>query len=180
MYDRATISGQICTGKTTLFLGLKKRLGWSTFSASQFFRNYARTHGASLQKAEEQHVDITRQIDSQMQDMLKEKHNILLEGWMAGIMADDIPGVLKVLLVCDEEKRIERFMERDHVSSQEAAFKIQDREGSWKKKLTEIYNRSDFWDRSHYDLVVDTTNKSPEEVLTLVLRALGAQTPIGA
>jgi len=173
MYDRATISGQICTGKTTLFWSLQKILGWPMFSASQFFRDRARTQNVSLQKAEEQNSNITKEIDFEMQSLLKKKHNILLEGWMAGIMADDIPGVLKVLLVCDEEKRIERFMQREQISREEAINKIREREGSWEKKLEKIYNRNDFWDPKHYDLVIDTTNKSPQEILDAVLQALG-------
>jgi len=53
-YSKITISGKICTGKTTLFWDLQKKLNWPVFSTGQFFRDYARQHNLSLEKAEEQ------------------------------------------------------------------------------------------------------------------------------
>ncbi len=173
MYHKATISGQICTGKTTLFRSLEKVLEWPTFSASQFFRDRARTTHASLQKAEEQNTDITQEIDLKMQGMLKSQQNLLLEGWMAGIMADSIPGVLKILLTCQEDVRVSRFSLREKISLDAARLQIREREESWEQKLDKIYHRTDFWDPKNYDLVLDTTHRDPQNVLDVVMQALG-------
>lgn len=173
MYKKATISGQICTGKTTLFSDLEKTLGWTIFSAGHFFREYAKTKEISIENADEQNEKLTKEVDLHMQSMLKEKDNILLEGWMTGIMAQGIPEVLKILLTCDDEERIQRFMKREHVSKEEAMVSVRDRQGNWKKKLEKIYKRNDFFDPKNYDLVVDTTDKKSDEVLHIVLSALG-------
>lgn len=174
MYTKVTISGRICTGKTTLFWPLQKKLKWPTFSASQYFRDYSRTHGASLQKAEEQHPDLTREVDLRMKTLLSEQEHIILEGWMAGIMADQTPGVLRILLTCDDHERARRYAKRDSVSLDEAQEKIKEREASWTTKLSRIYGRSDFFDPENYNLIIDTTHRSLEETLALVYKTLGS------
>lgn len=173
MYNKVTISGRICTGKTTLFWLLQKKLGWPTFSASQYFRDYSRSTGVSLQKAEEQNPNLTREVDLRMKKLLEEEKHILLEGWMSGIMANAVPDVLRILLTCEDTERVRRCAKRDSLSSKEAKGKIAEREGSWMDKLTRIYGRDDFFDPKNYNLVIDTTHKSLEETLDLVLQALG-------
>lgn len=172
MYSKITISGQICTGKTTLFWELYKTLNWPTFSASHFFRDYARTHHVSLQKGEEQEGSLTKVIDYGMQELIKKEQHIILEGWMAGVMADKNPGVLRVLLVCEEKERVRRFAERENVSLQEAAVKVKEREENVYAKLKENYGRDDILDPKNYNLIVDTTKKTTPEVLNEVLAKL--------
>ena len=173
MYNKITISGRICTGKTTLFWNLQKTLGWPTFSASQYFRDYSRMRGVSLQKAEEQNPNLTREVDLRMKKLLEEEKHIILEGWMAGIMADELPDVLRLLLTCDDNIRIKRFAQREHISEAQAGQKIREREDNWTQKLKDIYKRDDFFDPKKYKCVIDTTDKTPEQTLDLVLQALG-------
>ncbi len=172
MYNNITISGRICTGKSTLFSHLQKKLGWSTFSASQFFRDYAKIHSVSLQKAEEQNMKLTRDVDLGMQKRLKEESHVILEGWMAGIVADAFPGTLRVLLTCDDAERIRRMAKRENISEKEAQQKITEREESWIAKLETIYHRSDFFDPKNYNLVIDTTQSTPDKIVSIVLAHL--------
>lgn len=171
-YTKITISGPICSGKTSLFWSLQEHLIWPTFSASQFFRDYSRTHNLSLEKAEEQSNILTRKIDTRMAEMLKSSGNIIVEGWMAGIMANNIPGVLKVLLTCSDKERISRFAERENVSLREAENRIKQREVNLLRVLTRIYNRSDFLNPKNYNLVIDTTLISKNKLLSLVVDKL--------
>ncbi|MBI4064745.1 cytidylate kinase family protein [Candidatus Gottesmanbacteria bacterium] len=172
MYNKVTISGKICTGKTTLFWLLQKKLGWPTFSASQYFRDYSRSTGVSLQKAEEQNPNLTREVDLRMKKLLLEEEHILLEGWMAGIMADQIPDVLRILLRCEDVERTNRFAKREKVSDEEAKASIEERERNLFTKLDEIYHRSDFVNPKNYNLIIDTTRKPLEEPLGVVLKAI--------
>src|SRR3989338_11414533 len=108
-FSKITISGKICTGKTTLFWKLQKKLNWSTFSTGQYFRDYARRHNLSLEKAEEQNEKITKDVDSKVRHLLKRDKNIIAEGWMTGIMADNFRDILKILLICNDKERVRRF-----------------------------------------------------------------------
>src|SRR3989338_8986400 len=119
-YSKITISGKICTGKTTLFRFLQEKLGWPIFSTGQYFRKYARDNNLSLGKAEEQNKKITREVDYHVRSLLKQDKLLIAEGWMTGIMANKYPGILKILLVCDDRKRVHRFAKRGKIPTKEA------------------------------------------------------------
>ena len=110
MYTKITISGKICTGKSTLFNNLSQHLKWPTFHTGQFFREYAKKHHLLLEKAQEQSVKLTKKIDYKVRAMLKiKKGNLIVDSWMAGIMADSFPHVLRVLLVSEDTIRIKTY-----------------------------------------------------------------------
>lgn len=172
MYTKITISGQICSGKTTLFWDLYKTLNWPTFSASHFFRDYARMHHVSLQKGEEQEDSLVKVIDYGMKELLKKEDHVIIEGWMAGVMADEIPKVLRILLKCNEDERIKRFIKRDGGTVEEARRKIKEREANVYMRLKQIYHREDILKPKNYNMVIDTSKKSQTEVLRSVLAKL--------
>ncbi|MBI1869551.1 cytidylate kinase family protein [Candidatus Gottesmanbacteria bacterium] len=172
MFNKVTISGKICTGKTTLFWNLYKHLGWPTFSGSQFFRDYARNHGILLESAKEQIPDLTKEVDLSMARLLKSKDHIIIEGWMAGIMADKIPGVLRILLTSSDRVRAQRFAKREGVALEEAEKSIADRTNNWLTRLEKIYHRADFFDPKNYNFVLDTTYLSEEEMMEKVVQKL--------
>lgn len=169
MIQKITISGKICTGKSTLFGSLQKELHWPTFSTSQLFRDYVKNHKLTLEKAEEQTKELTVLLDNQIKDFLQSHDFALVEGWMAGVKAEGMTDILKVFLTTDDHVRFARFAERERVSLQEAEEKIMTRETSWLQKLASIYNRTDFFDAAHYNCIIDTTILSSQDVLDLVL-----------
>ncbi len=171
-YTKITISGKICTGKTTLFWTLLKKLNWPIFSTSQYFRDYARTHKMILEKATEQNDKLTKEVDFRVRRMLRSKGNLIVEGWMAGIMANSFPDVVRLLLVCDDRIRIKRFAKREKVNLEEAKKLVYDRENNLFGKLGEIYKRSDFVDPKNYNLIIDTSYITPQAVLKKVLTKL--------
>lgn len=171
-YDKITISGQICTGKTTLYRALEKHLGWPTFSTGQFFRDYAAKHQLDLEAAQEQNDKITKKVDNQVRHLLKTKKQIIVEGWLAGLMAAGVTNVLRILLVCQNNKRGQRFAQRENVKTKEAVKRVKERDSSWLTQIKKIYDRDDIFDYCHYDLVIDTTKLTPIQILKKVLKKL--------
>lgn len=171
-YQSITISGRICTGKSTLYHALEDSLHWKSYSTSQFFREYAKRHELQLEKAEEQNNKITKEVDYRVQDMLSDQKHIIVEGWMAGALAKDKKKVLKILLTCDNDMRINRFALREHVTATIAKERIHDRESSLLTTLNTIYNLKNIFDPSYFNLIINTTGKNEEEIRDLVLTAL--------
>lgn len=172
IYNKITISGRICTGKTTLAKNLEKKLGWKFFSTGKFFRDYAKKNNLNLDVAQEQSEKITKKIDYKVQKILLTKKNIVVDSWMAGIMAKDIKDVFKILLVCKNIIRFERFSVREKISLKESEERIQNREKSLFSILSKIYNRNDFTNEKKYDLVIDTSSKTSQQILDTVLNNL--------
>ena len=172
MFSKITISGKICTGKTSVFRELHKKLQWPTFSSGAHFREYAKIHNLVLNDAEEQIAKITKKIDGVAKDMLHKPGNLLLDAWLGGILAEETTDVLKVLLTTDDSVRFKRFAERENISVEEAKNEVLQRDSSWFEKVKKIYNRSDFFDKKNYTLVINTSDISIKDVISIILKNL--------
>lgn len=173
MFKKITLSGAICTGKSTVFKILQEKSGWPSFSAGQFFRHYCQKHHLTLWQAEKRPVALTKKVDLGMRERLKKPGHLILEGWMAGLMAQGIPGVLKVLFVVDDQKRIKRFARRENLSEEEGEKQLFRREKNFLGKLKKVYQREDFLDPRNYDLVVNTTDLTGSETTKKILEKIG-------
>jgi len=191
-YRNITISGMICTGTSTLSQELINRLGWKHWNAGQFFRDYCKENDLKLENTSDRSDDLSRQVELGMRRDLKEKDGQLMEAWLSGFVAQGLPGVLKVLLVCDDSLRVDRFVNREGISVDESKELLRKREYENAKKWTRVYEKEwsewvpknkqsvrreekffDFWSPKLYDLVIDTYSNSREETLNLVLKELG-------
>lgn len=118
--------------------------------------------------------DFDKQVDYGMKDRLTKENNLVLESWLSGYMAQGVKGVLKVLLVCnDDAVRVDRVTNRDSSTVEEAKKHIFEREEKNFAKWKRIYGDHNFWDPKLYDLVIDTYKYSREETAGIVLFKLG-------
>jgi cytidylate kinase len=191
-YRNITVSGKICTGTSTLSRFLVKKLGWSHWNAGQFFRDYCKEHNLKLENSSDRSDDLSRQVEFGMRKDLQKKSGQLMEAWLSGFVAQGLDGVLKVLLVCDDSLRVDRFVNREGVSVKESKEHLLKREHENAEKWTRVYKKEwsewvsedkqglkakddlyDFWHPDLYDLVIDTYSNSREETLSFVLKELG-------
>ncbi|EKE15365.1 MAG: hypothetical protein ACD_12C00047G0004 [uncultured bacterium] len=170
--NKITISGKICTGKTTLLKSLQKKLYWPIFMTGKLFREDVKKNQLNLDQVEEQNDEVTKKIDYQVRDKIYAPGNLIVDGWMSGIMANDLPDVLKVLLICKDYIRYQRFAEREKISINEAKKRVEERQSNWLNKLEKIYNRNDFIDPINYDLIIDTSKISSQTVLEKIIKAI--------
>ena len=174
-YKNISISGKLATGTTTLAKNLAKSLGWKHINVGDIQREYDRKHNINENKqgAIARPDNHEREMDDMTKKMLSEQENLIYEAWLAGFMAKDISGVLKVLLVCSEEAvRVDRVVNRDHLSVDDAKEYIKQREDENIKKWKTLYGDYDFWDEKNFDVVVDTYSSGPMETLGRVLDEL--------
>ena len=173
-YSKITIAGKVCTGKTTLLRLLEKKLSWPTFLTGKLFRQYAAEQGLTLEAAEEQTEYLTKKVDYKMRELLKSPGNLIVDGWMSGIMANKNPQVLKVLLVCQDVIRYKRFAKREKITLGEAKKSVEERQNNWFKKIQQIHHVTDTTlnDENTYDLVINTSYVTPQAVAKKVLEKL--------
>lgn len=172
MYTKITISGKICTGKSSVFRQLQKKLNWPTFSSGAYFREYAKTHDLGLNSAEEQNKKLTMEVDMMVKKKLSEPGNLLLDAWLGGVLAQNAKGVLKVLLVADDKVRYKRFSEREKTTLSQAQTEVTSRDNSWFEKVSKIHKRSDFFDTKNYDMIIDTSHISIATITRTILKKL--------
>lgn len=182
-YASIAISGRPGAGRSTLLKNLEpilEPLDWEFFSGGDWARQFAIAAGKhhpndpKHHKATDYGEDIDHKIDSDMRKKLSDLNaHYVVESWIAGWNMRGLPHVLKVLLMCDESLRIDRVVNRDNVTVEEAKQHMEEREKANLEKWEKMYATRDFWDPKHYDLVINTYSHGPKETLDLVLQALG-------
>jgi len=198
-YTNVTISGLPGSGSTTLLNMLKEELkldGWHGFSGGEFMRAYAAQKGLfdgsknTHHDASHYENDFDRQVDYGMREKLENEQFWILESWLSGFMAQQLKGVLKILMTCSEDAiRIDRIVNRDQISVKEAKVHLHERYLTNLKTWSRLYEKEwqqwviepgilsakepiDFWHPDLYDLVIDTYSSTKKETSKLVLDAL--------
>ncbi|OGG24175.1 hypothetical protein A3A79_03215 [Candidatus Gottesmanbacteria bacterium RIFCSPLOWO2_01_FULL_43_11b] len=193
-YASIAVSGRPGAGRSTLLnnlMPLLKPLGWEFFSGGEWSRQIAIKSGKHDPNDTKHHLatayddDVDHQIDQAMREKISDPSiHMVIESWIAGWNARGLTHVLKVLLMCDDALRIDRVVNRDNLTVEDAKKHLETREQENIAKWKRMYGVGDFWDPKHYDLVINTYSHGPKETLDLVLQALGyysanGQTPSG-
>lgn len=174
-YTNITISGGVAVGASTLASNLKpylEPLGWNFKSTGQFIREYTKENVLPLATLVSD--DFDREIEKKAHEALQNEKNIVLEAWLSGFIARDMKHVLKILLICSENSlRVDRVINRDKISVDDAKKFIKTREEENFKKWKRIYGDHDFFDPTYFDLVIDTYSSGQLETVGKVLDKLG-------
>ena len=174
---RITISGPPGSGKTTACGKLSEILGLKAVVFGKIFRELAAEKNLSLVELgaiAEQDPSIDKMIDSRILEIAKANENIILESRLSAYMCarNDIPA-FKIYIDASPEVRMSRIGVREGETVEEACAKTVDRQKSEAKRY-KMYYDIDIEDKSVYDLVINTDNLDPDQVVEKILEAVGA------
>jgi cytidylate kinase len=198
-YRNITISGLPGTGTTTLLDLLRDHLGrqgWTGYSGGQKMRQYVPDLSPAQKRhhtAEDYDAWVDRKTDEGIRQELITEQSHIIESWLAGFMAQGVPDVLKVLLICTNElDRAHRLAVRDDEQSLNDAMmnafrRLEKNTRRWKSMYESEWRAwvveagtlpmqvfPFFWHPALYDLVIDTAVHNEQAVLDLVLQKLGS------
>jgi len=174
-YRIITISGKYATGTSTLAKNLIKETGWKYINLGDIQREYDRQHNIDENKqgALSRPDEHEKEMDATTKKILKKENKLIYESWLSGFNAQGIDGILKVLLICsDEAIRIDRVVNRDGLTIDQAKEYIKQREEENEKKWKKLYGDYNFWDSKYFDIIIDTYSSGPIETLGKVLDKL--------
>jgi len=172
---RITISGPPGSGKTTACGKLSERLGVKAVAFGEFFRKLAKERGMSLAEfGELAEVDpsIDEMIDGMILAAAMKDTEIILESRLSAHMLtkNNIPA-FRIYLEATPEIRIKRVGLRDGESFDEVYRHMIERQSSEAKRYKMYYN-IDIEDKSVYDLIINTDDLDPEQVVDRILRGI--------
>lgn len=179
-----TVSGRIGCGTTTLAVGLSKTLGWGLLEGGILFE---KIHN-DLKMTESQvtsrpdHFDL--EYEEKIKKLLRKQNHQVVQSHLAGFDAQEIPGVFKILVICEDEEgndktdiRIDRLVNRKKISVEEAKEEIRLRERGHLEKWRRLYANNDknwvYWDKKYYDLAINTYSHNQDETLKIALEKIG-------
>jgi cytidylate kinase len=179
-----TVSGRIASGSTTLAQSLAKKLNWKHIEGGDIFWERVRSKLDLESKDTDKRPDKEDELfDAELKKILQNEKDIVLETKLAGFNAQGIDGVFKILVICEDDRgsdhidiRIDRFMNREDSTIEEAKQEVIEREKNDLEKWRRLYAGGDpewnYMDPKYYDLVVNTYSNNPTESLDMVLSAL--------
>lgn len=163
-YTSITVSGPIASGTSTTAKMLAEKLNLEYHSAGDFFRKYMAEHNIPLPNKEEVPDDIERKVDQELTNLMASQKPVVIDGLYASYFAREMPHVLRVLLTAAENVRIVRAVTRQH-THEETDDDVRKRDKAHDLKFRKLYADENFLDPKFFNIVIDTTNTNPEEVV---------------
>ena len=169
-----TITGDLGSGKSTVSKILIDRLNYEYIYTGKIQREIAARHNMTTLELN-QYAETHREIDDEIDAVFKSLHDagdLIVDSRLAWFF---IPKSFKVYLSTDISVAAGRILtdtkrksEKKFTSVEEAVMEIAARKASENKRYAELYG-VDCADLSNFDIVVDTTHKTPEEVAEIII-----------
>lgn len=170
-----TISGLSGSGKSTLTRLFAKKMSFEYFDAGKAQRELAKEKNLSLIKLnqlEEKDPKFDHLIDQKLISHANKHKNIILEGRISGWMCyQNNIKAFKIWIECPLNIRIQRIARREKKDILTATEETIFREKSENIRYKKYYN-IDRSNLSIYDLVVDSSKNSPNEIVGIILNKL--------
>ncbi len=172
------ISGQSTCGSTTTGRLLAKKLGVDFFSLGQKYKEIAKEQTKSKEteavakffSTKEGAKKSLHQVLDNMQIDLAKKGNVVIDSKLGIRMIKHAD--LKVYLKAPQEIRIRRVAKRDSISLDEAREILKKKDELEEENFYKLYGFHPSDQEKEADLVIDTSNKSSEEIVNIIMEKL--------
>jgi len=171
---KITISGLPGSGKTTVTKLLAKKLKLKHYSIGNLMRKIAKKKNINeleLNKIAEKQKDIDKKLDD-FQKKLANKDNFVLDSRIGFYF---IPDSIKIFLKVNLKQGAKRIFkdkrkEESYKTIKQTLKAIKRRMKSETIRYKKHYGIKNFRSKKNYDLVIDTTNLKPDEVVNKIIR----------
>lgn len=171
-----SITGKLGSGKSTVCNILKDKYGFEIFSTGTINREYARRLGITTLELNERlksDPSLDKEIDGTVTRLSIEKKDekLVFDSRMAWHFAKD---TFKIFLTIDPMEAATRVMKNqrgaeEHYDSVDDACRGLIKRGSVEReRFIQIYG-VDYFDHNNFDLIVDTTSRTPEEIVSVIM-----------
>lgn len=174
-----TISGKPGSGKSTVAKMLARKLGYRHYSMGDLRGKMALERGMNIDQLNalgEKDPSTDREIDARQEKLGMEEDNFVIDSRMGFHF---IPHSLKIYLDISAKEAARRIFSDNANRPDERAYKSAAEAGAAQCKRVESdskryikYYGVDCYDRSNYDVVIDTTKLRPGQVVEIIIGAI--------
>lgn len=173
-----SITGKLGSGKSTICNLLKDRYGFEIYSTGAFQREVAREMGITtleLNKRLREDPSLDYVIDDAVKKLSIERaqDKLIFDSRMAWHFAAKS---FKIFLTIDPREAARRVMlnqrgsEEFYADENEACEKLIERSQVEQARFMQIYG-VDYYDFNNFDLIVDTTARTPDQIIDIIVAA---------
>ncbi|MEM4259591.1 MAG: nucleoside monophosphate kinase [Candidatus Pacearchaeota archaeon] len=171
-----TIGGKPGTGKSTIAKILAKKLNFKHYSTGDFCRKIAEEKGITLlelSEIAEKDRAIDKELDIRQIELGKKEDNFVIDSRLGFYF---IPHSKKIFLDADIETRARRILDdkqrnEKNKTLEQTKKNIKKREASEIKRYKNYYNINPY-ELKNYNIVIDTTNETAEEIANKIVSML--------
>lgn len=170
-----SIAGDLASGKGTVSEILIKELNYGIYRNGEYARKLARDMGLDITSFNSylaEHPEIDLQIEKSASEYAQDHDNFIIDarlGWYA------VPESFKVYLRVDIDVAAQRAFNDAKRKSTESFATVEEQKADMQKRYKLENER--YWklyqvrkdDMSNYDLVIDTTNLTPDEIANTII-----------
>lgn len=170
------ITGKLGSGKSTVAKLLSEKLGFEVYSTGSVQRSAAEDMGlTTLELNEKMKTDPSLDyiIDDTVEKLSLERDDLIFDSRMAWHFAHNSFRVFITVDPMEAARRVfsaERGDVEKYSTAEEAESALQSRGGLERERFLKIYG-VDYLDPKNYDIVIDSTGKTPDEVASLIIEA---------
>ncbi len=173
-----SITGKLGSGKSTICNLLKDRYGFEIYSTGAFQREVARKMGITtleLNKRLREDPSLDYVIDDAVKQLSIERaqDKLIFDSRMAWHFAEKSFKIFLTIEPCEAARRVmlnQRGSEEFYADEQEACDKLIERSKVEQARFLQIYG-VDYYDYGNFDLIVDTTRRTPDEIIDIIVAA---------
>lgn len=175
---RITLSGGPCSGKSTVAKILAQRLKLKHYSMGDMRGKMALDRGMTideLNKLGEKEDFTDKEVDEYQRKLGENEDNFVIDSRLGFYF---IPQSYKVFLSVNEKVAAERLLkapkrpdEPEYKTIDDVLNKLRERVDSDNRRYQKYY-KIDYTDKKQYDLVIDTTSFTPEQVADIVIQEM--------
>lgn len=167
-FFKISLAGDLGSGKSTVGAILKDRFNAEIISIGKIQRAMAselNMDTCEFNKYQETHPEFDKILDGKLADYEDQAGNFIFDSRMAWHF---VPSAFSIYLACDGKEAAKRVIQANrqdetYASVDEAYSRLLLRRQREQKRYHDFYN-VDITDMANYQLVVDTTGKTPDEV----------------
>jgi len=178
-----TVSGRIGSGATTLAKKLSEHFKWEMLDGGKIMRKVQNDIGAGVEETSKRPDHFDLEYEEKIKKILSAETHHIIQSHLAGYDAQGISGVFKILVVTEDENgedktdiRIDRLVNRDGTPVEQAKHELRERDKQNLDKWRRLYADNDsswvYWDKSYYDLVINTYDHNQEEAFQEALKKI--------
>lgn len=173
--SQITLAGEIFSGKSTIGKMVASRLNYQFLSMGDIFRKEARDKGLTVVELSKLYegTNADLKLDENLKALVNEP-NLVVDGRMGWYFLKDS---FKVYLKASSEVKLERALnssrgaEEELLNESEIVPHFETRRKSENVRYSLSYG-VDVTDETHFDLIVDTSDMTPNEVVLYIIKKL--------